>query len=141
MIVNFSCAADETAELVACDYRPNEDDLVVRFCPNLDYTIVLECSLTKTYSLLWTLNNSETVEFHPRCNDSCKQQMKQGFNFSLIKMVINNGTNNNSYISQLRVSTSYLKNVVNHSNDFNVTCQSSVNNKRMSFIQISGKQI
>ena len=147
MIVNFSCATDETAELAACDYRPKGENftLVVRFCPNLDYTIVLECSVTNTYSLLWRLNNTSKIQFYP--TDSCEQQPKmiQGFTaftFSLIKKVIDTDeTDNNSYISQLRVSTSHLKTVVNNSNEFSVTCQSSINTKRMSFIKISGKQI
>ena len=147
MIVNFSCATDETVELAACDYRPKGENftLVVRFCPNLDYTIVLECSVTNTYSLLWRLNNTSKIQFYP--TDSCEQQPKmiQGFTaftFSLIKKVIDTDeTDNNSYISQLRVSTSHLKNVVDNSNEFSVTCQSSFNTKKMSFIQISGKQI
>ena len=148
MIVNFSCATDETVELAACDYRPKGENftLVVRFCPNLDYTIVLECSVTNTYSLLWRLNNtSETIEFSPQ--DSCEQPPKMnqgsGFYFSLIEKVIDNytnGTDNNSYISQLRVSTSHLNNVVGTSYQYGVICQSSVENQRMSFIQISGKQ-
>ncbi|CAI8049916.1 hypothetical protein GBAR_LOCUS27475 [Geodia barretti] len=141
MIVNFTCATDETVELAACDYRPKGENftLVVRFCPNLNYTIVLECSVTNTYSLKWILNDSKT-DFYPE--DSCEQgpKMNQGFNFSLIEKVIDNDTNetdNNSYISQLRVSTSHLKIVVNNSNEFSVTCQSSNNTKRMSFIKIS----
>jgi hypothetical protein len=140
MIVNFSCATDETAELAACDYRPKGENftLVVRFCPNLNYTIVLECSVTNTYALVWMLNDTSETKFYPE--DSCEPppKMNQGFNFSLIEKVINNDTDsNNSYISQLRVSTSHLKNVVDDSNEFSVTCQSSFKNKRMSFIQIS----
>ena len=145
MIVNFSCATDETAELAACDYRPKGGNftLVVRFCPNLNYTIVLECSVTNTHSLKWILSDTSEMEFYPK-NYSCEQQpnMNEGFTFFLIKKVIDtNETDNNSYISQLRVSTSHLKTVVNNSNEFSVTCQSSIDTKRMSFIKISGKQI
>ena len=79
-MISKVCAINETVEVAACDYLPKEEDfeLSVRFCPNLKYTIVLECSVTNTYSLQWMINNS-VVTFYP--DDPCNETKgrKKGF--------------------------------------------------------------
>ena len=135
IMISKVCAINETVEVAACDYLPKEEDFVlsVRFCPNLKYTIVLECSVTNTYSLQWMINNS-VVTFYP--DDPCNETKgeEEGFSLNLVKVT------NNSIVSQLRVSTNYLASVLNdsNSNEFSVACHASVYSKRMSFIRISG---
>ena len=134
------CATNGTAQLVACDYRPTEDDfdLVVRFCPTLNYTVVLECSVTDTPSLMWKSPHFDDVLFvsDESCTNNTAEKGEEGFTFYSIRKEIYGGMKN-SYVSQLRVSTSYLRDLINVT-QVNVTCQSSTNEKRMSFIRISG---
>lgn len=133
VIVKVS-ATNEMVELAACDYRPKEEELVVRFCPRLNYTVVLECSV-KTKTLEWkSLYFKENVTFYTtdKCNAS---RMEDPFSFNLIKTDVNE----NSLVSQLRVSTIGLKHHLNGNDRLTVTCHAAHNMQRMVLIEIAGK--
>ena len=116
-----------------------ENQLVVRFCNNFDYvyTIVLEC-MTKSYTLSWTCDDQcfQEKTFFLESN-SCDPQHDNGFTFLLIQRE-NLADDNYSYISQLRVNTSTLKNFTPPSGQMKVTCKALDTNKEIVFIQVSG---
>ena len=136
------CAVDNMVQVVAADYGPaTEDPLVVRFCNDSDdaYTIVLECT-TKSHTLNWTSDgqyfNERIFNFN---SNFCDPKNDSGFTFSLISRDNLYGNKGNSlYVSQLRVSTSTLANVIPSSGEMKVTCQALDTKYEIVLIRISG---
>ena len=131
--------AQELVELTGCDCGPKADDSqkVVRYCPELNYTVVLECRANDAVSLEWSI--TELAMFFPfdvnSVNNSMCDDTSGGITYSLIKMMENNN-GQYTYTSQLRVHTSYLRHQ-SHS-ILTVTCQATVNTKEMLLVKISG---
>ena len=132
--------AQESVELTECDCGPKADDpeSVVGYCPELEYTVVLECRVNDAFSLFWSITELgifTTFYSGSVADDQCNNIISEGITFSLIKKnTVNSGKN--SYTSQLRVHTSFLRNI-NHSS-LTVVCQATDATKRMLLVQISG---
>ena len=130
------CGQMYTVELMACDNRPNEGDLDVYYCPNLNYTVIVECHV-KGYSLEWKSGYFSTATFSPE-NEVFDYIPKINFTFILVDRVeVDNDTSD--YTSQLRVHTSALTELSNSTDDaLNVNCSASNEVQSMVFIKISG---
>ena len=132
-------ASDVTVQLVGTDYGPAvEDPLIIRFCNDSDYTIVLEC-MTISSTLNWTSDGQyfEDQIFGPHNSNVCEPMTDSGFTFLLIQR--EDLDNNSVYISQLRVNTSTLADATPSSGQMSVTCQAVFNEKDIIFIETSGK--
>ena len=127
---------DNTVELMACDNRPNKEDLYVYYCPNLNYTVIVECHV-KGYLLAWKSGYFSTATFSPE-NEVFDYITKGYFTFILVDRVeVDSDTSN--YASQLRVHTSALTELYNSNDDaLNVNCTASTEVQSMVFIKISG---
>ena len=126
-------------ELTGCDCGPKADDSqkVVRYCPELNYTVVLECRANDAVSLEWSISELAmpfTFDGYSVCNTTCNDT-SGGITYSLIKRMENNN-DRYTYTSQLRVHTSYLRGL-DHSN-LTVTCQAASEIKKMLLVKISG---
>jgi hypothetical protein len=130
--------AQEHVELTGCDCGPKADDSqqVVRYCPELNYTVVLECRANDAVSLEWNISElAMPFSFHvDSVNNSMCDDTSGGITYSLIKMMENN-YGHFTYTSQLRVHTSYLRGL-DHSN-LTVTCQATSEMKKMLLVKIS----
>ena len=130
------CGQMDTVELMACDNRPNEGDLDVYFCPNLNYTVIVECHVKGSgYSLAW---NSEHFDVTFGSHHEVPENIiRENFTFILVDHV--EGDDGNYYASQLRVHTSALTELYNSSDDaLNVSCIASTKVQSMVLIKISG---
>ena len=136
-------ATNEIVQLVAADYGPtnDQDPLIVTFCQNENYTIVLECRVSRQHSLMWSSPDPQFTETFSLMSNTCNDsRTTMGFTFLLIEKdgIEDPSGESNLYISQLRVNTSTLSDIIPTSGQLNVTCQSSAEETRMKFIQISG---
>lgn len=130
------CSTNATVNLAASDYGPTvEDPLVVRFCKNQNYTIVLEYSVTKSHTLMWysEIFSRTFIPDSPLCADD---DMQSNFSFVLINSESYN--NVTDYTSQLRVTTSSLSSIMPDSRQLRVTCRANAVVKETLFIEISG---
>ena len=127
---------DNTVELMACDNRPNEGDLDVYYCPNLNYTVIVECHV-KGYFLAWKSGYFSSAIFSS--DKEVFDNIRKGdFTFILVDRV-EGDDGKNSYTSQLRVHTSALTELSNSNDDaLNVSCIASTEVQSMVFIKISG---
>ena len=95
-----------TVQLVGTDYGPSVDPLIIRFCNDSNYTIVLEC-MTISHTLIWKseVGYFGDITFSPMTDNFCLPILNNGFTFLLIQSdELDNETA--YYISQLRVNTS-----------------------------------
>ena len=126
-------------ELTGCDCVPKTDDSqeVVRYCPELNYTVVLECCANDAVSVEWNITElTMPFSFYAESvNNSMCDDESGRITYSLIKMMENN-YGRYTYTSQLRVHTSYLRGL-DHSN-LTVTCQAASEMKKMLLVKISG---
>ena len=127
-------------ELTGCDCVPKADDSqeVVRYCPELNYTVVLECRANDAASLEWNITElTMPFSFHVDSvnNSMCDDDTSGGITYSLIKMMENN-YGHYTYTSQLRVHTSYLRGL--DQSNMTVTCQATSEIKKMLLVKISG---
>ena len=131
-----------TVQLVGTDYGPSvEKQLIIRFCNDSDYTIVLEC-MTISHTLTWKseIGYFEDITFIQMTGNFCLPILDNGFTFLLIQSdELDNGT---AYISQLRVNTSTLEQAIpNSAGNMSVTCQARYDKKDIIFIRQSGTML
>ena len=111
--VVFSCSMQVCAEvdLVAYDCYMSSNDLVVGYCPNLDYTLIVDCRVVGTSSLEWSSPNFYLVTFTSSSNVHVMRRGSFTFTFTTI--------GDNKYISQLQVTSGAL-------GPTTVTCKASI---------------
>ena len=131
--------AQDALELTGCDCVPKADDSqeVVRYCPELNYTVVLECRANDAVSVDWNITElamPSSFNSFSVCNSMCNGT-SGGITYSLIKRMENNN-GRYTYTSQLRVHTSYLRGL--DQSNLTVTCKATTKTKRMLLVKISG---
>lgn len=136
-MLSWSTAEETTVELTGCDCGPKREELqsIVSYCPELNYTVVLECRVKGSLSFRWNISELNIhPEFSPAHNNTT---ISDGiFTFNIIKEKKEN-SGRNSYTSQLLVYTSDLRDL--NRSSLTVICQATSETKKMLLVQITGR--
>ena len=134
----LSCSTAKGAvELTGCDCGPKREEMQsvnVSYCPELNYTVILECRVNGAFSLLWNISELNINHTFSHITSDDAEQIGI-FTFSLSRAEEWSETLN-SYTSQLLVHSSDLRDL--NRSSLSVICQASVNTKKMLLVQVTG---
>ena len=105
-------------------------DSLIKLCPHRNFILVLECNVTETYFLQWSISHIEPITYTPDSSYMPIFENEDKYIFLLLKMTAN--SNNSTYLSQLQVKTLYLN------GPLNVVCQGSGGTKKNLSLIIAG---